>query len=160
VAVVAALLAGLSAALMIHGFGHPPPTLVGTKAPAIALETTSGEIGDRTLAGRPMVVNFWASWCAGCVAEQPVLDQASIANPEVAFLGVAIQDSSSDIAAYETDHPHSYPIGPASSGSYLDFGVTAPPETFFLDGRGTIVGHVIGPLDPMTLRVNLDRASR
>ena len=67
--------------------------------------------------------------------------------------GVDIQDTDSAARAYEADVKSPYPVGPAIHGSYHDFGVTAPPETFFVDRHGTVQSRVIGPVDAQQLEV-------
>ena len=67
------------------------------------------------------------------------------------FLGVDIQDKSSAAREYAAREQQPYPVGPASSGSYVAYGVTAPPETFFIDARGLVLARFVGPLDQSTL---------
>jgi cytochrome c biogenesis protein CcmG/thiol:disulfide interchange protein DsbE len=150
--VVAAVLGSFAWSL-----AHPPvaaSNLVGKPAPDLVLRSLDGRtIPLRSLRGSPVVINFWASWCGPCRIEDPALTTAARESAgRVQFLGVNIQDSDVAARAYEREAQHPYPVGPAVSGSYLDFAVRAPPETFFLDAAGKVVGMRAGPIDLATIR--------
>jgi len=104
--------------------------------------------------GTPLVVTFWASWCVPCKQEAPILNAAA-RNYEgrVHFVGLDIQDSDSAARAYQADVLSPYQVGPAIKGSYRDWGVTAPPETFFIDRQGLVVSKIVGPVDRHQLEV-------
>ena len=71
------------------------------------------------------------------------------------FVGVDIQDTDSAARAYEAEIKSPYPVGPAVHGSYRDFGVTAPPETYFVDRHGTVQSRIIGPVDSHRMDIYL-----
>ena len=71
------------------------------------------------------------------------------------FVGVDIQDTDAAARAYEAEIKSPYPVGPAIHGSYSDFGVTAPPETFFIDRYGTVQSRIIGPVDSHRMEIYL-----
>lgn len=128
------------------------PPVLGKAAPKLAIRTAAGdEVRVWELQGRPVVLNFWASWCGSCVAEGGVLAGAARAHPEVAFVGVDNQDTMPGFNAFEQRHPHPYPSGPIVSGSYQAFGVAPLPATFFIDSRGVVVASFTGALDAQTL---------
>jgi cytochrome c biogenesis protein CcmG, thiol:disulfide interchange protein DsbE len=141
--------------LLFTGFGRDPreiaSPLVGRPAPQWSLATLDGEeLATDDLAGRPYVVNFWASWCVpACVDEHPVLAAAHERyGGEVAIVGVLYQDDPADaegfLARYgDAGYAH---VHDESGRLAIDFGGTGPPETFFVDADGIVRDKQFGPL--------------
>lgn len=108
----------------------------------------------------PIVLNFWASWCAPCAVEAPVLERAWERNEDVLFLGVNQQDLTDDGRAFLERHEVTFPsVRDRTDATGRSWGLTGLPETFFLDGRGRVVGHVIGAVDDEKLTAGV-RAAR
>lgn len=140
--------------LLLSGFGRDPreiaSPLIGRPAPAWTLTTLGGEtLSSADLAGRPYIVNFWASWCAPCVDEHPVLTgtQADLGD-ELAMVGVLYQNATADAEAFQarygdTGYSHVVDIDGRLA---IDYGVTGPPETFFVDADGIVRDRQFGPL--------------
>jgi len=127
------------------------PPQPGDPAPAFEapLLDGSGTLALEQLRGRPVVLNFWASWCEPCEDEAPLLaDAHDRYGDEIAFVGVNIKDALSDARAFDTRFALEYPDVRDESGKiFRDYGLTGQPETFFIDRSGNIVFHATGPLD-------------
>lgn len=155
VAVVAIVLGSVLMLSLAWGLEHAAlanPPLLGKTAPRLAIATQSGEqVSVWQLQGKPVVLNFWASWCIPCVQELPVLSNGSTNHPGVAFVGADNQDTSGGFASFEQLHQHPYPAGPIVVGSYQSYGVAGLPATFFIDPQGRVTASFVGPLDTTTL---------
>lgn len=157
-----ALVGGL-VALLGSGFGtNPnaiPSTLEGSPAPSFTLQSFGGETVDMAaLQGKPVVLNFWASWCVPCLQEHKTLVEASRAfGQDVVFLGVLYSDTEENGEGFLAKHGQAYPTLLDPSGrTAVDYGVTGVPETFFIDRQGTIVRKVTGPLSGPVLIAALE----
>lgn len=108
----------------------------------------------------PVVLNFWASWCQPCAVEAPVLERGWKRNKDVHFLGVDQQDLTDNAREFLERHRVTYPsVRDKTDATGRAWGITGLPETFFLDARGRVVGHVIGALDDEGLDAGI-RAAR
>ncbi len=112
------------------------------------------------LRGYPVVINFWASWCIPCKAEAPVLAASARAHAgEVAFLGIDVQDLTSDARRFLRRHGANYvSVRDGDNSVYSAYGLTGVPETYYLDRRGRIVAHSLGQLSRDELEQGIARA--
>ncbi|HLH25838.1 MAG TPA: TlpA disulfide reductase family protein [Chloroflexota bacterium] len=132
---------------------------LGTAAPAAASGDGARVTRLADLAGRPVVVNFWASWCQPCRDEANVLEQfAQEYGPQgVAFVGVNVWDSDDKARAFLDEFGVSYANGLDAGGSAaIEFGVTGLPETYFVDRQGQLVRKFIGPVTERALRAAVE----
>lgn len=119
--------------------GPPVPDLAGT-------DPTSGRsVSVSQFAGRPLVINMWASWCTGCIAEAPDIARFTKDHPDVAFLGIDVTDAAGDARAfahrYGWTHPSIFdPHG--QLGARLN--LRGLPTTVFVRADGTIAGEALG----------------
>lgn len=141
-------------------FKARPPAELGKPAPFFSLPSLhdpSRSIAIKSLRGRPLVINFWASWCDPCKQEASVLAAAAKSLGGVRFLGVQILDGRDEGMLYERRYKIPYEsVRDARGGVAKTYGVTGVPETVFIDARGVVVGKYIGALDAKTLRTILD----
>jgi cytochrome c biogenesis protein CcmG, thiol:disulfide interchange protein DsbE len=142
------------AALLGFGLGRNPRevpnALVGKRAPAFALKdlVTGRTVRLSELRGHPVVLNFWASWCAECIAEHPNLFAAwqHYGDAGVVFISILFEDNARDAAAFDRQVGKGWPdLADPGSKTALDYGVRGVPETFFIDARGVIRFQHIGP---------------
>lgn len=161
---VGALLAVPLIAFLALGLGNDPnqidSPLVGKPAPDFALQDLNGRTWSLAeLRGRPVVINFWATWCQPCVYEHPILvDSARRWQGRAAFLGVILHDTPEAVDAMVRQRGAWGPalVDPESRVA-LAYGVYGAPETFFVDAAGTIVEKVTGPVTPDQLEALLQR---
>jgi cytochrome c biogenesis protein CcmG, thiol:disulfide interchange protein DsbE len=115
----------------------------------------------QTLRGTPVVVNAWASWCAPCQAEAPLLRAAAKARPDVQFLGIDILDSREGAETFIADQAIPYPSVFDPPGAIrTDLGGIGQPVTFFYDARGRQVAVVDGELSRSALDRHLAEISQ
>jgi len=141
-------------ALLGFGLGRDPravpSVLVGKRAPAFALKDlrTGQQVRLADLRGHVVVLNFWASWCVECAVEHPGLFAAwqRYGDSGVVFLSVLYQDQPSSAARFERRMGQGWPdlLDPGGRTA-LDYGVTGPPETFFIGPDGRIAWKQVGP---------------
>lgn len=148
--VVLALVTLLAYSLVNKGESGTGALRLNRDAPDFTLDLFEG--GTFTLAenrGKPVVVNFWASWCDTCRDEAPVLEQGwrSFSDKGVVFVGVNVMDNRADALKFIEEFDVSYPNGPDKHNIYFKYGATGVPETFFIDRQGKIILRFVGPLN-------------
>jgi cytochrome c biogenesis protein CcmG/thiol:disulfide interchange protein DsbE len=148
-AAAAAVLVAALAWGLAHPANRPANAVLGQPAPEVVVQALDGSGASLSgLRGQPVVLNFWASWCAPCRQEEGALKAAAQRwSGRVAFLGVDFRDSVDAARATQERVGYPYPVGPSATEVPSAYGVTAPPETFFIDARGIVVARFVGPLD-------------
>jgi cytochrome c biogenesis protein CcmG/thiol:disulfide interchange protein DsbE len=131
---------------------HAPP--VGSVAPAFTLRRLdgTGNVSLDSLRGRPVVLNFWASWCTPCKSEAAVLerDWTRYRSRGVVFLGVDYHDLAPDARSFVSAHELTFTMLQDGSGRVTgSYGISQVPETYVVSRQGRIVAHLAGPVtDP------------
>jgi len=130
------------------------------KAPDFTLQTFSGEtLRLSDLRGKPVMLNFWASWCPPCREEAPLLEDTwrEYREKGVVFVGVNVWDSEKDARTFLSEYDITYPNGrDPGTGISIEYGLSGIPETFFIDRQGNITRKWIGPFTEETLKAFLD----
>ena len=120
------------------------------EAPPFTFTTFEGEtISLSDLAGKGVVLNFWASWCAPCRDEAAMLEATwrREQNNGIVFIGLDYLDQEPAARAYLEEFGVTYPNGPdLQSAAARRYGIKGVPETFFIDPQGNIQELVIGPI--------------
>ncbi|MBQ7923322.1 MAG: TlpA family protein disulfide reductase [Clostridia bacterium] len=140
------------------------PQRTGEEVPDFTVYDMSGNaVKLSDFAGKPVVLNFWASWCSPCKAEMPHFDQAAAEYGEdIHFLMVNLTDgyreTEASIAAFIEKNGYTFPV-------YLDttmeaaynFGVTSIPKTYFLWEDGTLMDEYLGTLSESKLNGYIEK---
>ena len=129
---------------------HVPSPLIGKPLPAFnlnALYEPDRTISETSFLGKPRLLNVWASWCAACVTEHPLLVALS-RRPDIEIFGLNYKDDNPRAQDWLRKHRNPYTqIIVDSEGSLgLDLGVYGVPETFVIDKQGVIRHKQVGPL--------------
>lgn len=103
--------------------------------------------------GRPVVVNFWASWCIPCEDEAPLIEAvARRYQARVSFIGVDVLDTEANARGFLNRFGVTYPNGADPSGEVsIAYGMSGVPETYFIGLDGRIARKWAGPLDEARL---------
>ena len=146
-------------AVLAKGFGSDPRKvpfmLEGQAAPPFTLRALDSgmRVTSEQLKGRPMVINFWASWCGPCRMEHRVLEWgAREFGAQAQFLGIVFEDTEDNAKQFLSEMGASFPqLIDQNSGVAVAYGVAGVPETYFIDSNGIILGKHVGPIDPESL---------
>lgn len=143
-----------------------PSALIGRAAPSITLEPLDGLIeagrpvpgvsAADLATGAPIVVNFWASWCAPCVEEHPLLVELK-RRTGITMIGVNYKDQTANARRFLSRYGNPFAhVGTDGNGrAAIEWGVYGMPETFVVDGRGVIVFKHVGPISSEILERGL-----
>lgn len=139
--------------------GHPAPNftldaLSPQAAPAISLASYKG---------RPVMLNVWSSSCVPCVDEAPLLQAQwqRVKSQGIVFLGIDFQDVKSDGLSFLHKYGITYlNVLDATGSTTISYGVSATPETIFINRAGIVASRVIGQLTEQSLQSNLQLISR
>jgi thiol-disulfide isomerase/thioredoxin len=149
------LLALAAAGTGAHAFSLPPSPVFGR-----SFEDMRGaRVSLSRYIGRPVLMNFWASWCAPCVREMPLLESLHHAHPELSVVGLAI-DTAANVQRFIQKVPVSYELllgGPDGISIMRELGNKGGglPFTAFFDKRGRSQGVVLGELTDGVLATRL-----
>lgn len=167
--IVAAVVGGFVIALVVAGLLSADSKTIssenprrGGMAPAFRLPSLRDPATVVSLAdfrGRPVVVNFWASWCVPCRQEMPAFQAVyRQVKGRIDFVGINHQDARDDALAFVRETGVRYPIGFDPDGTTARaYGLFGVPTTVFIDARGRELKRHTGQLSQADLRGTLDR---
>ncbi len=129
-----------------------PSPLIGRTAPDFQVDELNGDkkFSLSEFKGLPIVLNFWASWCAECRTEAVILEdffqKYGKKNKQLVMIGIAIQDSPKKAKDFARLFGKSYLLGldDEAGNIALDYGIYGVPETFFIDTEGKVFHKTIG----------------
>jgi len=155
-AAFAVVLAFLAAGLKLNPRELPSP-LIGKAAPAFELPALppAPAFDSAQMAGKVYLLNVWASWCAACLDEHPLMGQ--LARAGLPIVGLNYKDDGDDAAAWLARFGNPYAHTPVDRDGRigLEFGVYGVPETYLIDSAGIIRFKHIGPLTAEAVRREL-----
>jgi cytochrome c biogenesis protein CcmG, thiol:disulfide interchange protein DsbE len=136
-----------------------PSPLIGKPAPVFNLPAAANGLkgfSSKDLKGRPSIVNFFASWCAGCEVEHETLAKMA-ATEQIPLYGVDYKDTPEKLTEWLKKHSNPYAaIGADKEGKIsIDWGVYGAPETFIIDANGIIRYKHVGPVTEQVYEDNL-----
>ncbi|MBA3412820.1 MAG: TlpA family protein disulfide reductase [Actinobacteria bacterium] len=110
--------------------------------------------------GKPVVINIWASWCPGCYAEADDLARFAAEYPEVAVVGINLQDSAAGAREFYQRYGWTFPsIGDPSGEIARRLGLKGMPTTIFLDAEHRESARIVGETDLAGFIDGLSRAT-
>ena len=149
VAIFLALVVLLAAGLRLNPREVPSP-LIGKPAPPFELPLLGApgkSLSQKDMLGKVWILNVWASWCAPCLVEHPVITQLSNAGPAL-VVGLNYKDAREDALPWlkRNGDPFYVTVYDGAGRIAIDYGVYGVPETYVIDRRGVIRYKHIGPL--------------
>ena len=129
---------------------HVPSPLIGKPVPSFAtadLHRSEQQVSEKIFSGKVSLLNFWATWCAGCIEEHPILVQIAKQN-DIQLIGMNHKDDRDKALAWLARHgdPYRHSGFDVDGKVGLDLGVYGLPETYLVDPQGTILYKHIGPI--------------
>lgn len=140
---------------------RPSNSPIGAPAADFTLQTLDGQtVRLSDLRGRPVILNFWASWCGPCREEMPLLSRThdELKDSGVIILAVDVQESAATVQRYVDQNRLPFMIALDTDGQVSgQYRVRSLPTTYFIDAEGVIQSWQVGTLSKMLLDRHLDR---
>jgi cytochrome c biogenesis protein CcmG, thiol:disulfide interchange protein DsbE len=141
-----------------------PSPFVGKALPILSGPQllVAGDFSTASLAGKPFILNVWASWCPECPREHPVFNAYAKTTGAIPVVGLAYRDKAEDASAWiaQFGNPFSVILHDPSGRMGIDLGVTGAPETFFVDAAGKVRFKQTGGVTPALMREKVAELQR
>ena len=133
---------------------------IGARAVDFELKLLDGKsIRLEQFRGKPVILNFFASWCDPCREEMPLINEIAAAGGKRGYevIGIAVEDTRAAVLQFSKETKLVFPIGlDLNSTVKRAYRIFCPP--FFIDAQGTVRDIVLGPVTPETLRQGLKKS--
>jgi len=138
----------------------PEPAEAAKNAPTFTLEDCHGKpVTLDQYSGKPLVLNFWATWCPPCQVEIPALSSYASANPGVSVVGVALDSGPADhMPQLRTELGIEYEIFAGNNDIVQAYGVRGLPTTVVIDADGSVSSVHTGPITERELAELVEKA--
>jgi cytochrome c biogenesis protein CcmG/thiol:disulfide interchange protein DsbE len=134
----------------VHPTNPSAAPIVGAVAIPFELNSMEGKLLTlETFRGKPLVLNFFASWCDPCRDEMPLINElaSKAAKDGYSVLGIAVEDTRAAVSEFARETNLVFPIAlDLNSTVKRAYRIFGPPATFFIDGQGILRDVVLGPI--------------
>ena len=135
---------------------------IGAHAVDFELQLLDGKsVSLEQLRGKPVVLNFFASWCDPCREEMPLINEVAANGDKGGYqvIGIAVEDTRAAVLQFSRETKLGFPIGlDLNSTVKRAYRIFGPPATFFIDAQGTVRDIVLGPVTAEKLRQGLKKS--
>lgn len=125
----------------------------------VAYDIDGNEVNLSDCYGKPIVLNFWSTWCNHCKVELPLFEKAYKENPDITFIMINITAADDIKLVKELLKKNGYTFTvwlDSDVDATAKYGVSSIPATYFIDKDGNIVNHTVGEMDEETLEKRLE----
>ena len=137
---------------------HPTEPPANIAPDFTMLDMEGNEVTLASFFGKPIVLNFWASWCGPCKMEMPEIQKFyEKYGEEIHFLLVSVDDSLDAAKTFISDSGYTFPVyfDTTSVGAYT-YGASSIPLTFFIDAQGNLTAYYMGAMSESILQQGVD----